>query len=1078
LGSTTLLARAQIPVVPTIKPALARPLVAPVGLSQPGLEASQMGIDKGPTPPDTQGAIGLDQYMEMVRNLVAVYSRQDLTKVAGPMDLAAFLNVGPGATDPQLQWDDQGSRWLYAALVEPPSPSTHRIAYGWSKTSDASDLNNGWCKYSYDTGGRADFPKLGHSEDYLVVAMNTSDTTNRVIAIEKPSPGDASCPASPNVFPPWDNLALANGTVAKSIVAVNRTDSYTRPDPFAILLAQDFTTHWQIRMWEVKRTLFGPDLFVVGDVPVNQWPSPDPPDVPQPPACRPGSTSPCAPINPKNGAAATALTQAVSHLDPDLQAEAVWTQHTVASSDLQRAVVRWYEIGLSTGIPLRQQGELSDPIGGVFNAAISPSIAGNDAMIVYNRGDQSTFAMIAARTRSGSTPLGQMEPTEIVLASAIWPVEETAAVDVGQRNCVDVACRWGDYAAATPDPLALGVVWGSSQYAGPFRPLPGDPDRGLGQWRTQNFSVATARGRWSWQNPLAQGNDLSATAMVGANTVVAVGGARTVGAGVDGAGTILRTADGGATWTHQALGTTHALSGVAFTDANTGTAVGILGTIVRTTNGGTTWTQQTSGTLQPLRGVSFADTNTGTAVGGSGTILHTTDGGATWTPQSSGTTQDLWGVVFTDANTGTVVGGPGTILHTTDGGTTWTPQSGGTTQFLFAVSFTDVNTGTVVGGNGTVLRTTDGGATWVPQSSGTTQGLTGVAFTNANTGTAVGGPGTILRTTNGGATWTPESSGTTEPLYGVAFTDASTGTAVGWYGTVLRTTDGGATWTLQASVTNQRLTGVSFTDADTGTAVGLSGTILHTIDGGVTWIAQSSGTTQDLLGVSFTDANTGTAVGSPGTILRTTNGGVTWTRQSSGTSQFLAGVAFTDANNGTVVGGLGTVLRTTDGGSTWTVLSSGTTQNLYGVAFTDANSGTVVGYSGTILHTTDGGTTWTPQSSGTTQWLFGVSFTDANTGTAVGDQGTILRTTDGGTTWNPQASGTTAPLWGVSFTDANTGTVVGPFTILRTTNGGATWTPQASDTIAWLTGVSFTDANTGTAVGFSGTILRTINGGG
>ena len=76
----------------------------------------------------------------------------------------------------------------------------------------------------------------------------------------------------------------------------------------------------------------------------------------------------------------------------------------------------------------------------------------------------------------------------------------------------------------------------------------------------------------------------------------------------------------------------------------TAVAVGALGTILRTTDGGDTWTPQSSGTTNFLNGVSFVDANTGTAVGGEGTILRTTDGGDTWTPQSSGTTNALFGV--------------------------------------------------------------------------------------------------------------------------------------------------------------------------------------------------------------------------------------------------------------------------------------------------------------------------------------------------------------------------------------------------------------------------------------------------
>src|SRR6266851_4011468 len=126
-----------------------------------------------------------------------------------------------------------------------------------------------------------------------------------------------------------------------------------------------------------------------------------------------------------------------------------------------------------------------------------------------------------------------------------------------------------------------------------------------------------AESGWFWQNPLPQGNDLFAAAGVDPSTVVAVGDV----------GTILRTEDGGATWTLQSSGTSNPLLGVSFVDPNTGTAVGNNGTILRTIDGGATWMPQSGGTSNTLWGVSFVDANTGTAVGDSGTILRTTDGG-------------------------------------------------------------------------------------------------------------------------------------------------------------------------------------------------------------------------------------------------------------------------------------------------------------------------------------------------------------------------------------------------------------------------------------------------------------------
>src|SRR5260370_20223068 len=62
------------------------------------------------------------------------------------------------------------------------------------------------------------------------------------------------------------------------------------------------------------------------------------------------------------------------------------------------------------------------------------------------------------------------------------------------------------------------------------------------------------------------------------------------------------------------------LNGVSLGNGDTGWAVGgttaYSGTIVRTTNGGATWTPQMSGAVFPLYGVSFLNANIGTAVGG------------------------------------------------------------------------------------------------------------------------------------------------------------------------------------------------------------------------------------------------------------------------------------------------------------------------------------------------------------------------------------------------------------------------------------------------------------------------------
>jgi hypothetical protein len=82
------------------------------------------------------------------------------------------------------------------------------------------------------------------------------------------------------------------------------------------------------------------------------------------------------------------------------------------------------------------------------------------------------------------------------------------------------------------------------------------------------------------------------------------------------------------------------LWGVSYVNPSTATVVGYSrcfaapnpcdftgGLILRTTDGGASWTRQSSPTGGGLTGVSFVDANTGWAVGGGGAILHTTTGG-------------------------------------------------------------------------------------------------------------------------------------------------------------------------------------------------------------------------------------------------------------------------------------------------------------------------------------------------------------------------------------------------------------------------------------------------------------------
>ena len=183
-----------------------------------------------------------------------------------------------------------------------------------------------------------------------------------------------------------------------------------------------------------------------------------------------------------------------------------------------------------------------------------------------------------------------------------------------------------------------------------------------------------------------------------------------------------------------------------------------------------------------------------------------------------------------------------------------------------------------------------------------------------------------------------------------------------------------------------------------------------------------------------------------------------------GATPDLHAISFSDETHGIVVGNSGTVFTTADGGKTWVLRQDAkkqnfTTEHLVAVC-TLGNQAWASGFDGTILHSSDGGVTWEKQNGGS-----------AATATSATSTSTFTSNTEG--------SVTTMDLEGIYFLNPNLGWCVGwSGTILRTTNGGKTWTPINSDAASWsLNTVYFRDEKNGWATGFAGELLSSNDGG-
>jgi photosystem II stability/assembly factor-like uncharacterized protein len=128
---------------------------------------------------------------------------------------------------------------------------------------------------------------------------------------------------------------------------------------------------------------------------------------------------------------------------------------------------------------------------------------------------------------------------------------------------------------------------------------------------------------------------------------VAVGDGLPLGGWGFAGGAIVRTTDGGATWTPVALPASVYLTSVSFIDANTVVAVGFYGEL-RSTDAGQTWSSVPVFGWQ-WNALSFAGAGDGQSVLNDGFLLRTHDGGLNWTDGEYITDDELCRLVVSPA---------------------------------------------------------------------------------------------------------------------------------------------------------------------------------------------------------------------------------------------------------------------------------------------------------------------------------------------------------------------------------------------------------------------------------------------
>ena len=227
------------------------------------------------------------------------------------------------------------------------------------------------------------------------------------------------------------------------------------------------------------------------------------------------------------------------------------------------------------------------------------------------------------------------------------------------------------------------------------------------------------------------------------------------------------------------------------------------GIVVKTTNGGNTWTQVWQGAGRGIEGACFVDTDHGFIAGwpklgqGWSGFAKTTDGGTTWTPVS--VTNDIYfftDVIFKDASNGILMGQTNTgagVWVTNNGGTTWSVGTGlnGIPQHGCHVSG---NIYFLVDNNGHIQKSTNNGLSWTTvYNVGGPLYILGIDSYNDDIIMACGDNGVVIISNDGGTTWEMQTIGT-DIWHDFGWESESNVFLCGTPELVVESSDGGMNW--------------------------------------------------------------------------------------------------------------------------------------------------------------------------------------------------------------------------------------------------------------------------------------------
>jgi hypothetical protein len=390
-------------------------------------------------PPDTVGAVGATQYVQVVNVGLAVFDKATKNVVYGPVPTSTLWSGFGGQCqtdndgDAVVVYDKAANRWIVSQFAVGTTPYLQCVA-----VSQTSDATGGWYRYSFSYGSVfPDYPKMGVWPDAYYETFNmftgNSFSGSRLCAYNR-SAMLTGAAATQQCF----QLSSSFGGVLPSDL-----DGATAPPAgspnFMVNFGSNSLNLWKFHVdWTTpaNTTLSGPT-----NVPVAAFT----------PACGGSNCVKQSGTNQKLDSLGDRLMFRLAYRNFGTFQSLV-VNHSVKVGTARNnpyTGVRWYELRNPSGIPtVFQQSTFSPDTNYRWMGSIAADKQGNMAL-GYSISSGSMFPSIRYTGRLATDTLNTMQ------------AEASMQNGAGSQRQLD---RWGDYSAMSIDPVDDCTFWYTTEY--------------------------------------------------------------------------------------------------------------------------------------------------------------------------------------------------------------------------------------------------------------------------------------------------------------------------------------------------------------------------------------------------------------------------------------------------------------------------------------------------------------------------------------------------------------------------------------------------------------------------------------